>query len=62
MTTFALASEYHRLTPAQKDRVDYIICDDGDWTLKQISAYMDDWNGGTCVSDIETERRDGWVK
>lgn len=62
MTTFALASEYHRLTPAQRDQVDHIICDDGNWTLEQIAAYMADCNGGTCVFDTETERRDGWVK
>lgn len=58
MTTFALASEYHRLTPAQKDRVEHIICDDGEWTRDQIQQYI-----ATCfITDIETERRDGWVK
>lgn len=61
MTTFALASEYHRLTPAQKDQVDHIICDDGEWTNDQIQFYIIGHNRDVAF-DIETERRDGWVK
>lgn len=54
MTTFALASEYHRLTPAQKDQVDCILADDGEWTQEMIALaiqfpleridHEDDWS------------------
>lgn len=37
MTTFALLSEYHLLTPAQKSQVDHIVCDDGEWTQEMIT-------------------------
>lgn len=37
MTTYALLSEYDRLTPAQQSQVDHIIADDGDWTQEMIA-------------------------
>ncbi len=57
MTTFCLASEYDRLTPSQKDRVDHILADDGTWTIGQIANAM----GNTDIFDITTERREGYV-
>lgn len=60
MTTFALASEYHHLSPAQKDRVEHIIADDGTWSLTQIASYMANFKCGTYEFDIETERKEGW--
>lgn len=36
----ALASEYPRLTPAQRASVTHIIADDGDWTQDQIDAHV----------------------
>lgn len=44
MTTFALASEYPRLTAEQRQRVDHLIIDDGDWTEAQIAAYINQWS------------------
>lgn len=38
--TYALASEYDRLSPDQKDRVTHIIIDDGEWTQEQIDDYI----------------------
>lgn len=58
MTTYALASEYHLLTPAQKDQVEYLIIDNGIWTEEMINNYI----ATTFVSDIETERREGWMQ
>lgn len=53
MTTYALASEYDRLTPAQQAQVDHILADDGDWTKEMIALaiqfpleridHEDDW-------------------
>jgi hypothetical protein len=40
MTVYALASEYDRLTPAQRLRVDHILIDDGDWTEAMIAKAM----------------------
>lgn len=37
MTTYALASEYDRLTPEQQSAVDHIIADDGEWTREMIA-------------------------
>lgn len=37
MTTYCLASEYDRLTPAQKNIVDVILADDGEWTREMIA-------------------------
>lgn len=54
MTTYALASEYHRLSPAQKDQVDCILADDGTWDREMIAlaiqfplervGHEDDWS------------------
>lgn len=65
MTTFALLSELHRLTPDQITCVDHIICDDGDWSNEQVSHYINTWRGHNILHperylDGETERRDGW--
>lgn len=53
MTTYCLASEYDRLSPAQKDMVDRILIDDGTWTREMIAIaiqfpleridHEDDW-------------------
>jgi hypothetical protein len=53
MTTYALASEYDRLTPAQQRLVDVILADDGEWTREMIALaiqfplesprHPDDW-------------------
>lgn len=53
MTTYCLASEYDRLTPEQKNAVDVILADDGDWTREMIALaiqfplermdHEDDW-------------------
>lgn len=37
MTTYCLASEYDRLTPKQKDAVDRILIDDGEWDREMIA-------------------------
>lgn len=37
MTTYALLSEYDRLTPEQQSQVDHIILDDGEWTQEMIA-------------------------
>lgn len=37
MTRYALASEYDRLSPAQKDMVDVILADDGEWIREMIA-------------------------
>lgn len=56
--SYALASEYNRLTPAQRDSVTHIICDDGEWTESQIANYI----ATTFTEDIEIEKREGWSK
>lgn len=61
MTTFALASEYPRLSSSQKDQVDHIIADDSTWTTTQIASYMADYKGGTPGFDLVTERRESWA-
>lgn len=61
MTTFALASEYHRLTSAQRDQIDHIIADDGDWTADQIQSYINQWPVHTCEADVKQERKEGWL-
>lgn len=37
MTTYCLASEYDRLSPAQQAVVDCILADDGEWTHEMIA-------------------------
>lgn len=37
MTTYCLASEYDRLSPEQKDAVDTILADDGEWSREMIA-------------------------
>lgn len=37
MTSYCLASEYDRLTLAQKDAVEVILADDGEWTREMIA-------------------------
>lgn len=54
MSAYALSSEYHRLTPTQKDQVDCILADDGEWTQEIIALaiqfpleridHEDDWS------------------
>lgn len=54
MTTYALASEYDRLTSAQQDQVNHIIADDGEWDREMIALaiqfplervdHEDDWS------------------
>jgi hypothetical protein len=59
MTHFALASELHRLSPADRSRPDlHIICDDGDWTEAQITAYINQWSGHSILHD--ESRPDDW--
>ena len=36
--TFALASEYHLLSPSQQSQVTHILIDDGDWSPAMILA------------------------
>lgn len=60
MTTFALASEYHRLTSNQQDQVGHIIADDGTWTKDQIQFYITGCKRDIAF-DIEAERREGWT-
>ena len=40
---FALASNWHLLTPAQRQHCDHIIIDSGDWSPAQITAYINRW-------------------
>lgn len=61
MTTFALASEYHRLTSEQRDRVTHIIADDGEWTPAQISAYINRW-AYTFPDPLPEPTPDDWAK
>lgn len=61
MTTFALLSELHRLTPDEIIRVDHIIADDGDWSEGEITHYINQWNGHNILhperyKDGEDER------
>lgn len=58
MPTYALASEYHRLTPSQQSQVTHILADDGEWTKAQIAEAM---GVGMDTFDIETERREGYA-
>lgn len=37
---YALASEYHKFTEAQKSLVTHIIPDDGEWSSQMIEDYM----------------------
>lgn len=60
MTTFALLSELHRLSPDQISRIDHIISDDGDWDEGMISHYINQWRGHNILTSGEDwTRRDG---
>lgn len=58
MTTYCLASEYHRLTPAQQSQVDHILIDDGEWTEAQIASAM---GQDSSTFDIEQEKINGYA-
>lgn len=54
----ALASEYSLLTPEQRSKVTWIICDDGTWTQEQIDKYIEDHFG---VVELTVHPED-WTK
>lgn len=54
----ALASEWDRLSTAQRAQVGWIIIDDGTWTDAQIEAYIESHFG---VTEIEVHPED-WTK
>lgn len=56
MTSFALASEYPRLSASQKNLVTHIIADDGEWTEAEIQSYI----AKNFAEDIVEERKEGW--
>ena len=61
MTTFALLSELPRLTPDAIASVDHIICDDGDWSPEEITAYINNWRGHSIIhaEPDDWTRKDG---
>ena len=54
----ALASEYHLLTPLERQQVTILICDDGDWSEEQIEAAVANVYGPDKVIFYE----DDWTK
>lgn len=59
MTTFALASELHRLTPAERKQVDHIIADDGEWPKEQVDAYLARWRSIDITHELQP---DDWTR
>lgn len=61
MSSYALASTYHRLSPTQQSQITHIIPDDGEWTLSMIQNYIQMFSSQTCEADREVEKREGWA-
>lgn len=60
MTSFALLSELHRLSPDAISRVDHIILDDGSLTPEQITNYINQWQGHSILHAMDDwTRKDG---